>query len=109
LIPPVLEKIESIDNQLYLSVASLWAIAIKGGLGKLELNHDFDDLEKAWSQFQIELLSITFEDTRTYLDLPLHHRDPFDRMLVAQAVDRDYVLVRRDGALDAYGVRLLWG
>ncbi len=108
LIPSVVEKIESIDNPLYLSVASLWEIAIKVGLGKLELGYDFDDLRNALSQFKIELLPITFEDTRTYLNLPLHHRDPFDRMLVAQAIDRDYVLVSRDGALDAYGVQLFW-
>jgi PIN domain nuclease of toxin-antitoxin system len=58
LIPSVVEKIESIDNQLYLSVASLWEIAIKVGLGKLELGYEFDDLEKALSQFKIELLPI---------------------------------------------------
>jgi PIN domain nuclease of toxin-antitoxin system len=84
------DLIEVTENQVYLSIASLWEIAIKLGLGKLELEPSFSELYELARQLSIHLLPITFEDTVTYLDLPLHHRDPFDRMLVAQTISRSY-------------------
>lgn len=77
----IADILESMDNKLYLSIASLWEIAIKLGIGKLELQSSFDELHNALTQFDIETLPILFEDTRNYLSLPLHHRDLFDRML----------------------------
>jgi PIN domain nuclease of toxin-antitoxin system len=100
--------IEQKQNVLYFSIASLWEIAIKQGLGKLQLQRPFRDLEPALTQLNIQILSITFTDTETYLSLPLHHRDPFDRILVAQAINRSLVLVSRDAYLDAYPIQRLW-
>jgi PIN domain nuclease of toxin-antitoxin system len=96
------------EGELYFSIASLWEIAIKQGLGKLQLQRPFQDLEPALAQLNIQILSITFSDTETYLSLPLHHRDPFDRILVAQAINRSLVLVSRDAHLDAYPIQRLW-
>jgi PIN domain nuclease of toxin-antitoxin system len=100
--------IEQKQNVLYFSIASLWEIAIKQGLGKLQLQRPFRDLEPALTQLNIQILSITFTDTETYLSLLLHHRDPFDRILVTQAINRSLALVSRDALLDAYPIQRLW-
>lgn len=103
----VRQRIEAAD-EVFVSIASLWEISIKLNIGKLSLTIPFESIDADIAASNIVILPITFADTVRYRSLPLYHRDPFDRMLVAQAIDRDYVLVSRDGALDAYGVRLLW-
>ncbi len=108
LTPPIANILESTENKLYLSIASLWEIAIKLGIGKLELEYSFDDLQSALNQFNIQILPIEFLDTRQYLDLPLHHRDPFDRILVSQSLRHGFPLVSRDAVLDAYNIQRLW-
>jgi PIN domain nuclease of toxin-antitoxin system len=103
----VRQRIEAAD-EVFVSIASLWEISIKLNIGKLSLTIPFESIDADIAASNIVILPITFADIVRYRSLPLHHRDPFDRMLVAQAIDRDYVLVSRDGALDAYGVKLLW-
>jgi PIN domain nuclease of toxin-antitoxin system len=100
--------IESLDNQLHISIASFWEIAIKMGKGKLTLQNPFHDLEDVLKQIGIEILPITFSDTEFYLNLPLHHNDPFDRMLIAQASNHSLVIVSADSAFDAYPVQRVW-
>jgi len=102
------EIIQDPSNTLCLSIASLWEISIKLGLGKLSLQNSFSELEEVLQQLKIEVLLITFSDTECYLNLPLHHRDPFDRILVAQAINHSLVLVSRDVAFDAYDLQRLW-
>ena len=102
------EIIEDQNNTLWLSIASLWEISIKLGLGKLRLQNSFSELEAVLQQLKIEVLLITFSDTERYLNLPLHHRDPFDRILVAQATNHSLVLISRDQAFDAYYLQRVW-
>ena len=102
------ETIEDPSNTLRLSIASLWEISIKLGLGKLSLQNSFSELEELLKQLNIDVLPITFSDTECYLNLPLHHRDPFDRILVAQAMNHSLVLISCDVAFDAYDVQRLW-
>ncbi|XZO01801.1 MAG: type II toxin-antitoxin system VapC family toxin [Microcoleus sp.] len=102
------EIIEDPINTLRLSIASLWEISIKLGLGKLSLQNSFSELEEVLQQLKIEVLPITFSDTECYLNLPLHHRDPFDRILVAQAINYSLVLISRDVAFDAYDLQRVW-
>ncbi|GET40603.1 type II toxin-antitoxin system VapC family toxin [Microseira wollei] len=101
---------EAIDTKTgwYFSIASLWEISIKINLGKLQLNRPFQDLRLELQYINIQLLPIAFEDIQLYANLPLHHRDPFDRILVAQAMNHSLVLISRDGAFDAYPVQRLW-
>ncbi|WP_009633174.1 type II toxin-antitoxin system VapC family toxin [Synechocystis sp. PCC 7509] len=80
------EILEDPSNTLWLSIASLWEISIKLGLGKLSLQNSFAELEIVLQQLKIEVLPIAFSNTERYFNLPLHHRDPFDRILVAQAM-----------------------
>ncbi len=102
------EIIEDPSNTLRVSIASLWEISIKLGLGKLSLQNSFSELEEVLKQLKIEVLPITFSDTECYLNLPLHHRDPFDRILVAQAINHSLVLISRDVAFDAYDLQRVW-
>lgn len=102
------EILEDSTNNLWLSIASLWEISIKLGLGKLTLQNSFSDLEAVLQQLKIEVLPIAFSDTERYLNLPLHHRDPFDRILVAQSMNHSLVLISRDLAFDDYNIQRLW-
>jgi PIN domain nuclease of toxin-antitoxin system len=82
-VPKAAELLEDANQVLYVSVASLWEIAIKLGLKKLTLQVSFQELKELLERFSIKTLPILFDDTVRYLDLSLHHRDPFDRILVA--------------------------
>lgn len=102
------EILEDANHNLSLSIASLWEISIKLGLGKLRLQKSFSELEDVLQDLKIGILPITFADTERYLSLPLHHRDPFDRMLIAQAMNHRLVLISRDSAFDAYSIHRVW-
>ena len=106
----VAELLEDTRHNLYVSIASLWEIAIKSGLGKLKLKIEFYDLKEVLKRLSIEILSIDFEDTQTYLALPLfeNHRDPFDRILVAQVMRRSMSLVSSDKKFDLYEIHRVW-
>jgi len=101
---------EAIDTKtgLYFSIASLWEISIKINVGKLQLNRPFEDLPKELQYINAQILPITLEDTEIYPGLPLHHRDPFDRILVAQSMNHWLVLISRDEAFDAYPIQRVW-
>lgn len=88
--------------------ASIWEIAIKLNIGKLKIGHTIDDIYTLLAQLKIEILPIDQSDLIRYLTLPLHHRDPFDRVIIAQAIDRNLVLVIADRSFEAYSVQRLW-
>ncbi len=98
--------VRTADNEVYASVASAWEIAIKVAIGKL--GFAAPDLEQALADSGIQPLGISLRHAASVANLPPHHRDPFDRMLVAQALCESMTLVTRDRALSKYGVRLLW-
>ena len=106
--PKAVEILEDSNQTLFFSIASLWEISIKMGLGKLKLENSFHQLEALLSQHAIETLPITFADTETYLSLPLHHRDPFDRILIAQTINRSLSIISADTAFDSYSIDRLW-
>jgi PIN domain nuclease of toxin-antitoxin system len=103
------EAVEDRANSRWFSAAGVWEIAIKASLGKLTLSVPFQDLIPGQlDPNAIELLPIRPEHAATLISLPFHHRDPFDRMLVAQAQVEGAALVSADPALDAYGVQRIW-
>lgn len=96
-------------NELLVSAATIWEIAIKVGLGKLTLSMSFVDwMSKVVSDLGLSVLPITVEYAGTQAALPFHHRDPFDRLLVAQAIVEQITLVSNDPLFDQYGVTRLW-
>jgi PIN domain nuclease of toxin-antitoxin system len=99
------EAIERPDAGMLVSAVNVWEIAIKRAIGKLPAPRNLIELiERAGA----ELLSITVEHAHATARLPLHHRDPFDRLLVAQAQIEGCALVTRDAAIAAYGVPVIW-
>ncbi len=100
-------EIETVDR-VYLSIASLWEIAIKLSIGKLSLRSNYESIEASLSPAGIDLLPISFADTVRIINLPLHHRDPFDRILIAQAITNSLTLVSCDAAFTAYPIQLRW-
>jgi PIN domain nuclease of toxin-antitoxin system len=91
-------------NDVVVSAASIWEIAIKQALGKLRAP---SALVPAIENLGFVVVPISGQDAERAGALPMHHRDPFDRMLVAQASRLDAVVVSRDRAFDAYGVAVL--
>ncbi|MEB3248580.1 MAG: type II toxin-antitoxin system VapC family toxin [Merismopediaceae bacterium] len=107
LAPNIRDEIEEC-NQVFVSIISLWEVAIKFNIGKLKLGLDFRDLSKALDDSNITILNIIVSDFYTYINLPLHHKDPFDRLLISQAINHSLILVSRDQALDDYPIQRLW-
>ena len=101
----VIEK-NGVDN--YLSIASLWEIAIKISLGKLELKSPFSRILEEIVKNGFNLLPISFEDTLTLSTLPFYHRDPFDRIIISQCISRNMVVLSKDQAFDRYPITVVW-
>jgi PIN domain nuclease of toxin-antitoxin system len=107
--PAARSAIQDENNNLYLSVASLWEIAIKVSIDKFELREPFGVLiPEQLDENEIELLNISVAHTAMVASMPFHHRDPFDRLIAAQAKIEQLTLVSVDEAFDAYGVTRLW-
>lgn len=96
------------DNEIFISVISLWEIVIKVNIGKLTLVRPFIELIPAQlDENDIQLLPITYAHLNRVLKLPLYHRDPFDRLIIAQAVAEEFMLVSSDGNFSPYPVNLI--
>ena len=96
-------------NELYLSVASVWELAIKTGNKKLTLSDPLDSFVGKWAlTYQLALLPINTPHALAVAGLPDHHRDPFDRMLIAQALVEGMTLVSADAKFAPYPVPILW-
>lgn len=96
-------------NTLYLSLVSLWELQIKLSLGKVKLPVSLPEaVQRAVSDAGVELLPLHLEHIYKLNELPFHHRDPFDRLLAAQALYERMTILGADKAFDAYGVDRLW-
>jgi len=101
--------IEDELNDKFVSHATAWEVAIKISLGKLRLQVAYPELfPTALLTNGFRELPLNFQHFQTLLSLPLHHRDPFDRLLVAQAQTEGMTLVSRDPHFAAYGIPLIW-
>ena len=98
--------VQTAENDVFASIASAWEIAIKVALRRLDF--DVASMENSLAAAGIQPLGISFPHTAQVAELPPHHGDPFDRMLVAQAMCESMTLVSGDRELAKYGVRLLW-
>ncbi len=105
---PLRKEIEDIHNACFISIASLWEIAIKSSLKKLELKSDFDKIVDFLAENDIEILPITFEHLQRVLTLEFHHRDPFDRIIISQGLVERLTLLSKDEHFPSYTDRILW-
>ncbi|NTW37345.1 MAG: type II toxin-antitoxin system VapC family toxin [Syntrophobacteraceae bacterium] len=96
-------------HQLYLSASSLWEISIKLSLGKLKLKKGWlKIIETEMKRNLVLLLPIEMHHCERLTTLPFHHRDPFDRMLIAQAAAEGMHILSSDSAFSKYGTRCIW-
>jgi len=98
-----------VDSSLALSLVSSWEMAIKLSIGKLTLRERLREI-LAEARTVVGLTTLPIEESHVLRvqHLPLHHRDPFDRLLVAQALEEGLTLLSKDPTLDAYGVARVW-
>jgi PIN domain nuclease of toxin-antitoxin system len=102
------EAVLSAENQVFLSIASLWEIAIKISLDKLELWKPLPDLFWELAVNEIEILDIRPQHLLPLTDLPFHHRDPFDRLIIAQAMVEDMPVLSADPKFRQYPIQIVW-
>nr|VFJ48043.1 MAG: PIN domain nuclease, a component of toxin-antitoxin system (PIN domain) [Candidatus Kentron sp. DK] len=102
------ELMEDFDNALVLSVASLWEIAIKISIGKLDLLKEFDQfIPEKLEENEVEVLPIRLPHLSEMMKLPLYHRDPFDRLIIAQSISENLPLIAHDGLFKEYPVDII--
>jgi PIN domain nuclease of toxin-antitoxin system len=100
---------QSSANELLVGAGTIWEFSIKCGLGKLTLSLPFRQwMEKAIADLDLIVMPITLDSVDLQAGLPFHHRDPFDRLLAAQALVEGIPLVSADAIFDQYGVMRIW-
>lgn len=102
------ELIKDSQNNCFISVATLWEMGIKHSLEKLKLKAELKKIFELFFDSGFTLLPITPDHILTNSALPFHHRDPFDRLIIAQAKREGYSLISKDGEFGNYNVNLLW-
>lgn len=100
--------IENPASTCWVSIASIWELSIKTSIGKLQLSGKLAEVEGFITASGMQLLPISFEHLLRLQSLPFHHRDPFDRLLIAQALTEKLALLTRDAFFAAYEVPLVW-
>ena len=97
------------DNEILISPASYWEMAIKISLRKWQLNRPYQEfMDVALVQYAFSILPISPLHAEELINMPFHHRDPFDRLIVAQAQAEQIPVVSSDEQLDAYGIQRIW-
>jgi len=102
------ELYEDPENTLFISVASIWEMQIKNQLGKLKLNLPLADLIRQQQENGIEILSVAASHVFALDSLPNHHKDPFDRLIIAQAISEGMTLVTADPQIRQYSAPVEW-
>ncbi len=104
--------LENVDSSIFVSSITLWEISLKFSLGKLKLGCKPDDLLEVIDDMGFEKILLTLEEAALFYQLPkLEHKDPFDRMLIWQAISNDLILISRDSQFDnysQYGLNVIW-
>lgn len=101
--------IENNDNTPMYSIASVWEMAIKIGLRKLVISRPlYPEFADVMTEYGFQQLDISYLHASKVTGLPMHHRDPFDRLLIAQAIVEEIPIVSHDSAFCRYSVHLIW-
>jgi PIN domain nuclease of toxin-antitoxin system len=101
--------IQNPANARHVSAATIWELSIKVGLGKITLSLPYRQwMDKAIADLKLTILPITVEYADRQATLPLHHKDPFDRLMIAQALIENVPIVSVDPVFDPYGVTRIW-
>ncbi|WP_443937645.1 type II toxin-antitoxin system VapC family toxin [Pedobacter sp. MW01-1-1] len=104
----VIAEIKNLDNRCFLNIASIWEIAIKLKLNKLSFQADFDKILVFLEENQIEILPLTFHHIQMLNKLDFFHRDPFDRIIIAQGISEELTVLTKDENFHLYGGKVFW-
>lgn len=107
LTPAIVNRIEA-EDCVCVSIATFWEMTIKSSLGKLILPAPISSLMEACDRFNIAILPITADHLTCLGTLPFIHRDPFDRIIIAQAMAEDFTIITADHVIPQYPVKTLW-
>lgn len=102
------EVIYSNDEKINVSIVSMWEIAIKSSIGKLEIKSSISRIADTCEKEQLEILSIKPLHLDQISQLPPIHGDPFDRLIISQAITENLVIITKDGTIPKYNVKVLW-
>ncbi len=102
------KEIELKGAENFVSIATLWEMAIKVSLDRLDLKASFEQVGEQILQNSFQILPISFQDIVTLSSLPFYHRDPFDRMIITQSITNNLVLISKDKLFDQYEVKKIW-
>jgi PIN domain nuclease of toxin-antitoxin system len=106
--PTAKSNISNPDNTCFVSQATLWEMAIKRSIGKLEMNTPYQNLPRLIWKNGFEILTIEFEHFEHIINLPFYHKDPFDRIIIAQSIIEKMPLISIDSCFKDYPVHLIW-
>ena len=101
--------IDNGENDILLSTASVWEMAIKHSIGRLTFSMPFMEfIKQQIAVNRIDILEITFDHIEVVASLPLHHRDPFDRLIIAESMAQQIPILSVDAIFDAYAIARVW-
>jgi PIN domain nuclease of toxin-antitoxin system len=101
-------EIDNKNNNKFISIATLWEIVIKSSKEKLELKQSFAELNYFLSINNIQIINLEINHLNTLLKLPHYHGDPFDRLLISQAISEDLTIISVDKHFENYPVKVIW-
>jgi PIN domain nuclease of toxin-antitoxin system len=104
----VLHICEDVNNQLFLSIVSVWEIQIKIQLNKLILTNSLAEILNSETNNGVQILPISIQHIIGLDKMPLHHKDPFDRLLISQAITDDLILLSKDSHFVSYQMNCIW-
>jgi PIN domain nuclease of toxin-antitoxin system len=100
--------IENLDNNCFVSIATFWEIGIKNSIGRLDLNSNLETIFKIIEDTGFDILPITTEQILRNTKLEFHHQDPFDRIIIAQAITEKLTVITKDKQFDDYNIPIIW-
>jgi PIN domain nuclease of toxin-antitoxin system len=106
--PRVLALLNDESNTPYISVVNIWEIQIKSSIGKMSLHQSLENIVRSFAESDIPFLPITTSHVLALKRLPDHHRDPFDRILIAQALVEGMTLISKDAIVAQYPINVIW-
>jgi PIN domain nuclease of toxin-antitoxin system len=96
------------QNKLHLSIVSIWELTIKMSSGKLDIDKNITEIEEYILSRDYEVINVSFTHLKALFNLPKFHGDPFDRLLIAQAIIEDLTIISVDKAFQDYPVQVSW-
>ncbi len=108
-IPKNISKIlKDENNEIFISTVSIWEMSIKKSIGKLTLPFELKHIVKVINNLNIRILDISSEHLIKIADLPFHHKDPFDRLIISQAIIENLSVISSDRNFDFYEIKNIW-